>query len=64
MDALAAADPAADRAGKMDLYGWLIGSWDLHARIHSLARRNVARQRRNRSSELAALSQIFVRRVA
>jgi hypothetical protein len=28
-DALAAACPAADRAGKMDLYGWLIGSWDL-----------------------------------
>jgi hypothetical protein len=29
MDALAADDRAADRAGKMDLYGWLIGSWDL-----------------------------------
>ncbi|HET8575680.1 MAG TPA: hypothetical protein VFO18_01180 [Methylomirabilota bacterium] len=21
--------PAADRAGKMDLYGWLVGSWEL-----------------------------------
>jgi hypothetical protein len=29
IDALAADGPAADRAGKMDLYGWLIGSWDL-----------------------------------
>jgi hypothetical protein len=28
-DALAAEGPAADRAGKMDLYGWLVGSWDL-----------------------------------
>jgi hypothetical protein len=28
-DALAATGPAPDRAGKMDLYGWLIGSWDL-----------------------------------
>jgi hypothetical protein len=28
-DALAAEGPATDRAGKMDLYGWLIGSWDL-----------------------------------
>jgi hypothetical protein len=28
-DALAAEGPAADRAGRMDLYGWLIGSWDL-----------------------------------
>jgi hypothetical protein len=29
IDALAANGPAADRTGKMDLYGWLIGSWDL-----------------------------------
>src|SRR6202022_2332668 len=29
LDTLAADGPAADRAGKMDLYGWLIGSWDL-----------------------------------
>ncbi len=28
-DALAADGPAADRADKMDLYAWLIGSWDL-----------------------------------
>jgi hypothetical protein len=29
LDALQADGPAADRAGKMDLYGWLVGSWDL-----------------------------------
>jgi hypothetical protein len=29
LDALGADAPATDRAGKMDLYGWLIGSWDL-----------------------------------
>jgi hypothetical protein len=29
LDALGAAGPAADRAGKMDLYGRFIGSWDL-----------------------------------
>jgi hypothetical protein len=29
LDVLDAAGPSADRAGKMDLYGWLIGSWDL-----------------------------------
>ena len=29
IDALAADGAAADRAGNMDLYGWLIGSWDL-----------------------------------
>ena len=29
LDALGADGPAADRAGKMDLYGGLIGSWDL-----------------------------------
>lgn len=29
VESLAAAGPAADRAGKMDLYGWLIGAWDL-----------------------------------
>ena len=28
-EALAASGPAADRGGNMDLYGWLIGSWDL-----------------------------------
>ena len=29
LDALGADGPSADRTGKMDLYGWLIGSWDL-----------------------------------
>ena len=29
LDALGAAGPAEDRGGNMDLYGWLIGSWDL-----------------------------------
>src|SRR5437763_1664363 len=29
LDALAATGPAADRAGKMDLYGRFIGSWEL-----------------------------------
>jgi len=33
-DALQAASPAADRAGRMDLYGWLIGSWDLEVTEH------------------------------
>jgi catechol 2,3-dioxygenase-like lactoylglutathione lyase family enzyme len=28
-DALHAHGPAADRAGKMELYGWLVGSWEL-----------------------------------
>jgi hypothetical protein len=32
LDALAADAPAPDRAGKMDLYGWLVGSWDLDVR--------------------------------
>lgn len=29
LDALHAEGPAIDRTGNMDLYGWLIGSWDL-----------------------------------
>jgi hypothetical protein len=29
LDALGADGPAIDRTGKMDLYGWLVGSWDL-----------------------------------
>jgi hypothetical protein len=29
LDALAAEGPSADRGANMDLYGWLIGSWDL-----------------------------------
>jgi hypothetical protein len=29
LDALGAGGPSADRGARMDLYGWLIGSWDL-----------------------------------
>jgi hypothetical protein len=29
LDALGADGPSADRGASMDLYGWLIGSWDL-----------------------------------
>jgi hypothetical protein len=29
LDCLGAEGPSADRAGNMDLYGWLIGSWSL-----------------------------------
>ncbi|HEV7878385.1 hypothetical protein [Bradyrhizobium sp.] len=29
LDALGADGAAADRAGKMDLYGWLVGAWEL-----------------------------------
>ncbi|MEA2939545.1 MAG: hypothetical protein QOD09_74 [Bradyrhizobium sp.] len=29
LDALGADGAAADRAGKMELYGWLVGAWDL-----------------------------------
>jgi hypothetical protein len=29
LDCLSAGGPSADRAGNMDLYGWLVGSWDL-----------------------------------
>jgi hypothetical protein len=32
LDALGAAGPAADRAGKMDLYGRFVGSWDIDVR--------------------------------
>ena len=32
LDALGADGPSADRAGKMDLYGRFIGSWDLDVR--------------------------------
>jgi hypothetical protein len=32
--ALHSARPAADRAQKMDLYGWLIGRWEMDAVIH------------------------------
>jgi hypothetical protein len=33
-DALASDDPAADRADKMRLYGWLIGRWTMDATVH------------------------------
>ena len=29
VDVLYADGPAADRAGNMDLYGWLVGSWEI-----------------------------------
>lgn len=32
LDALGAEGPAADRAGKMDLYGRFVGTWDLDVR--------------------------------
>ena len=35
LDALAADGPSADRAGKMDLYGRFVGSWDLDVRQFS-----------------------------
>lgn len=34
VDALHAAGPAADRADKMALYGWLIGRWEMDAIVH------------------------------
>jgi hypothetical protein len=34
VDALASAGPAADRADKMKLYGWLIGPWTMDATMH------------------------------
>jgi hypothetical protein len=33
--ALHADGPAADRAGKMQLYGWLIGNWEMDATVHA-----------------------------
>jgi hypothetical protein len=35
LDALGADGPSADRAGKMDLYGRFVGSWDLDVRQFS-----------------------------
>ena len=32
LEALGADGPATDRAGKMDLYGRFVGSWDLDVR--------------------------------
>src|SRR5271163_1844512 len=34
IDALASNGPAADRADKMKLYGWLIGRWTMDAIVH------------------------------
>lgn len=34
IDALTADGPAPDRAGKMGLYGWLIGDWTFDAVVH------------------------------
>jgi hypothetical protein len=34
VDALHSAGPAADRADKMKLYGWLTGSWAMDATMH------------------------------
>jgi len=39
LDALGADGPAPDRAGKMDLYGRFVGSWDLDVRQFSGDRR-------------------------
>ena len=33
--ALHTGGPAADRAGKMGLYGWLIGDWEMDAVVHA-----------------------------
>jgi hypothetical protein len=34
-EALSSAGPAADRADKMSLYGWLIGDWRFDAVVHA-----------------------------
>lgn len=34
-DFLLSDGPAPDRADKMDLYGWLIGNWEMDAAIHA-----------------------------
>src|SRR5262249_26440778 len=34
IEALASDKPAADRADKMSLYGWLIGRWTMDATVH------------------------------
>ena len=34
IDALHSAGPATDRAGKMSLYGWLIGDWTMDATVY------------------------------
>lgn len=34
LDMLIAGGPAADRADKMQLYGWLVGDWEMDAVVH------------------------------
>src|SRR5689334_18038283 len=34
INALQAHGPAADRADKMGLYGWLIGAWEMDVMVH------------------------------
>lgn len=46
LDALHADGPAPDRGGNMDLYGWLVGSWDLE-----LFEPSEAETKRRRSGE-------------
>ena len=35
IDALRSEGPAADRADKLGLYGWLIGDWEMDAVVHA-----------------------------
>jgi hypothetical protein len=35
VEVLTADGPAADRASQMDLYGWLVGSWEMDAVVHA-----------------------------
>jgi hypothetical protein len=35
IDALHTSDPADDRKDKMNLYGWLIGDWDMQVVVHA-----------------------------
>ena len=44
LDALGADGPSADRAGKMDLYGHFVGSWDLD--VTQISDAGVKRQRK------------------
>ena len=37
IDALHAGGPAPDRAEQMNLYGWLIGRWEMDAVVHTEA---------------------------
>ena len=35
VEVLSADGPAPDRANQMDLYGWLVGSWEMDAVVHA-----------------------------